>query len=428
VTIRRLLGAVVLVAAVAAAGETRAPATVLRAGRVLTGRGVLENGVVVVAEGKIAAVGLGLPVPAGAAVLDFPDATIMPGVIDAGSTMGLSARDENEASDEVTPEFRVRDGWNPRHPHFRRALAAGVTSVFVAPGTDNVWCGLGAVVKAAGETEADRIVRDPAALKIALGSDPSRGNQAPRGSPPLTFFFRRPTTRMGVTWMLRKGFFDARRYAEGFVGDGEGAPPGGHDPKLDVILDALRGRLPLFAHAREEHDIRAALRIADEFGVQVTVEEGCEAWKMADELARRKVAVTVGPAFFYPRRPRGGGGEGGGGGFGGGGSEQDGAIPALAARLHDAGVRIAFRSGSGAAATDLLAWAGQAVHWGLPYEAAIEALTIGAAEILGVADRIGSLEAGKDADLVVFRGDPLAPTSPVIGVMVGGRTELPAPR
>ncbi len=376
----------------------------LKARRVHTVSGpAIENGVVIVRDGKIAAVGAGLPIPDGAFVIEGED--LAPGLVDAGAGYGVSGG-ANERSSEVTPDFRIADAIDPLDRTLAQVMETGVTAAYVEPGGENVIAGLGAVVKTAGPpASADRVVSDRAGLEVTIGTEPSAGNQTPRGGAPTTFYFRRPTTRMGVIWLLRRSFTDALR-----------APLGSPmEPAIGaagraVLEDALAGAIPIRVTARKSHDILSAYRLADELGwKRIVIEDGVEGYKIAPEIARRKSPVILGPYMFETPRGRRAG--------------LDGAEPiwANATVLDAAGVPLAFQTGDREEAARLRDVATFSVRHGLPHGTALRALTLGGAEILGVSSRIGSIEAGKDADLVLFSGDPLDPRSVVEAVLVGGR-------
>jgi imidazolonepropionase-like amidohydrolase len=217
--------------------------------------------------------------------------------------------------------------------------------------------------------------------------------------PPLDFYARRPTTRMGVTWEFRKAFLDAAKAAAD-----RPAKPG---PGVEVLARALGRKLPVRIAATRSFDIESALRLADEFNLQIVFEEAEEAYRYTDILAKRKVPVALRPTF-QPGRV-----------WASDGSElRYGTFAALAS----AGVPTALLTGGSGEDESLLAMAAFAVRYGATREQALRAVTLTPAELLGVADRVGSIEKGKDADFTVLTGDPLDVTSRVERVVVNGRT------
>lgn len=407
---RPILGSLLVLfpALVAAAPSALAADGVLaiRAKRVHAGTGGEPvAAVILVRDGKIEAVGPAVAIPADATVIDGGESgVVIPGLVDAGAGYGLSG-EGNEQSSEVTPDFRAADSIDPNERLFAQAAQAGVTTAYVGPGGSNVVGGLGAVVKTAGSPRVlDRLVTDRAALEATIGVEPSRGNNAPRGGAPNSFFSRRPTTRMGIVWLLRRSFTDVVRSAPGTVME----PPvtaGGRA----VLEDVIAGRLPIRVSARQSHDILSAFRLADELSwPRVIVEEASEAYQVQDEFARRKASVVLGPFGFEPRSN-------------GQRLDNPDEIWSNAAVLAARGIGIAFQTGVASDGPRLRDLAAFSVRHGLAPDAALRAVTLGAAEVLGVASRVGSLEPGKDADLVLLSGDALDPRSVVECVVIGGR-------
>jgi imidazolonepropionase-like amidohydrolase len=390
--IRLLAAACVLSAAVTApVGEV----TAYKAARIITGSGApIADGILLVEDGKIAAVGAGLKIPDGAKVVDLGGATVIPGLVDANLVLWLDGV-ENEEAREITPDYRVVDGLNPKARDLQRAVQTGVTTAFVGPGNRNVIGGLAAVLKTHGGSLKDMILREEAALKATVGSGPSQGNYPPRGTPPLDVYARRPTTRMGLTWEFRKAFLDAAKHVEA------------RDPGRDVLARALSRALPVRIAASRAFDIESALRLVDEFNLPASFEEGEEAYRCVELLARKKIPVALRPTFQAGRITAADGSELRYGSF---------------VALSKAGIPTALLTGGSGADDSLLTMAAFAVRAGATPEQALRAITLTPAEIIGVADRVGTLEKGKDADFVVLTGDPLDVTSRVERVVVNGRT------
>lgn len=405
--LRSACAAVCLWLACAAAAQDQV--TVYRGARIWPGDAPpLDEGVLVVARGRIQAVGgPATAVPEGARVVDVRGKVITPGLIDAAWGGGVHEDDANEQGEEVTPALHVLDSLDPSDKAFARARSAGVTAVHVMPGTRNVIGGLSAVVKTAGDSTAEMLVRDAAALRIALGSEPSAGNRAIRGGPVESIYYRRPTTRMGVIWTVRRSFFDAQDYLQRTIAEADA----GGDAGLEVLASVLQGKLTAITTARSEQDLRTALRLAAEFGYTTVLEEAQEAHYVVDELAAAKVWVMVGA----PSADSVGGSAG-----------RDGAEPRFSTlpRLAAAGVPFVITTGSNSNALDLVREAMFAVRFGLEPQVALAAVTSLPAQLLGVGDRMGTLAPGRDADVVVWSHDPFDPAAQPVTVLVGGE---PAP-
>jgi len=374
----------ILVALLALAAAGPDDVIVVKGGRIITVSGEeIRDGLILISGGKIRKVGAGIEIPEGATILEASSKTVLPGLIDAASTLGIEGA-ANEDGSEVTPDVRILDMVDPASRELARARQAGITTIFVEPGNRNVVGGLASIVRTAGADRAAMTLRADAALKAVMGGAPTSGNFSPRGTT-ATFYARRPTTRMGVTWEFRKAFAGAR----------EGTS--------DALRAAVDKKLPVRVAASRATDIESLLKIVDDFGLSVVIEEGQEAYKVADALAARKIPVLLRPEY------------------GADGSEGS-AIRLDALRvLKEKGVAVALLAAQADNSDSLLASAALAVKYGSSRAEAIRAVTLGAAEILGVADRIGSLEEGKDADLVVLSGDPLDVSSRVEIVMIGGR-------
>jgi imidazolonepropionase-like amidohydrolase len=387
----------------------------LKAGRIHTAAGpVIENGVILVRDGKILAVDaaarVGLPVNT-RIVADLPHAVVTPGLIDADASIGVERPDRNDDGAEILPGFRVALALDTRDVRFQRHLRAGITTVFVGPGLRGVIGGLGAVVKTTGGSLGETLVRDDAGLRITLGSEAKSGNRPSKGAPTTNLMSRRPTTRMGVVWLLRDTFFRYRSRARGET-DAMG------DADFEILKRVSRGEIPLRVHARRATDIHTALRLVTEFDdldLRLVLDEATEGSAAVDVLARNEVPVVLGPFYAEPRTRY---------------ERREGYLSTIdnAAVLARAGIPLAFRTAGEADPSRLRTDAGLLIAAGLDRSEALEALTLHAARILGVADRVGSLVPGKDADLVVFDGDPFSPKTRILAVMVNGslRYQVPA--
>jgi len=399
-----------LAVAIAGLASAQDQVVVLRGGHVLTAADRdFERGVVVLHRGKITAVGQDDTAhPEGARVVDCTGLFLTPGLIDAGAAFGVRDNDLNEQGDEVTPQVSILDVVAPEDEAFARALASGVTAVRLMPSNRNVIGGLGAVLKTRGETVAAMVIDDRVGLRVAMGSEPSAGNRAIRGGVPLGLFVRRPTTRMGVVWEVRRAFAAAEQYRDQ-RSEAASMPP---DPALDVLVEALEGKLDVHTTARAEQDIRTALRLANEFGYKTVLEEVTEAYRCIDVLAASKVSCLVGSPSAEAVL---------------GAGARDGADPRwhTPALLAQAGIPFAIQTGSNLGAKSLIHEALFAVRNGLGRDAALRSITATPAKILGVDQRLGSLQPGKDADLVIWGGDPFEATTAIRTVFVSGEEVTP---
>jgi len=393
-----LLTFLLLVSAFVASG--RAEVTAVKAGKILTISGEpITDGIILVENGKIVEIGTGIEIPEDAVVIDAGKSVVMPGLVDASAAAPVRG-DLNEQSSEITPTFRISDALDPQSKSLKRIVQTGVTTLFVSPGRQNVIGGLGVVVKPAGKIPQQMIVKDEAALRIVMDLDSTQGNRIPRGQAPSTFYFRRPGTRMAIIWMLRKSFFDAQQQADSKQTE---------DSNLAILSAALKDEIPIHVNARRAIVIRAALKVADEYGLKLILQECTEGYKIAGQLAERKIPVVLGPFYYYP---------------GSSGQYREGRKVNWnnAGILAEAGVKVALSSGGQSGAIDILTAATFAVRHGMDRDEALKAITITPAEILGVAERVGSLEKGKDADIVILSGDPLNVTTRVEKVILNGKT------
>ena len=391
-------------------------------GKLLTvTHGVIDSGTVVVENGKIAAVGRDVQAPAGARVIDARGKVVMPGMIDAGDQLGLVeipaeqiTVDATEYTDPVHPELRVLDALNPRSELFRVTRAEGITNALSAPAPGNLIAGQSALIQLDGDTVDKIVVKSPVALHINLGES-SRSIYGEKGKP--------PSTRMGQMAVVRQEFLKAEHYraeheayakrsAEkkkaGEANSAEEEPkrtgPPATDLKMEALLAALDGKLPVIVHADRVSDLERALRLAEEFHLHLILAAASGAWRIADELAAKKVPVIVGPILEEPAR-----------------METLDARLDNAAQLYKAGVPIAIRTAAANEARDLPFEVGYAIASGLPEQAALEAVTINPARFFGVDDRLGSLEQGKQANLIVLDGMPFHTKTHVVTELIGGK-------
>ena len=389
----RLLGVTACMSCVIATAQE---ITAIKAAAAWTGTGDrIEPAVVLVADGKIKAIGARLEVPQGARAIDLGKCTLTPGLVQGVSFAGLPrGNQENEESREVTPAFRAADAIDPDATAWRQWREAGVTSLAVHPGARNVIGGLICHAKAKARGE---VVRDVIGLRVTLGPDAAFGNRGMRrGSPGM--FQRIPLSRMGTVYLVRTALEQAR-----------GGKAGSDDAERAVLADVLSGKLRVFWQARGSKDMLAALNLIEEFGLKNNVL--CECWEahaFADKIKQHDAGVLLGPLIHRKYH------------WGGRRDEARWHVWTGPAQLAKAGVRAAFSGGTSSFDNGLSDMARFATRYGLDRATAVSWLTLEPARLLGIDKRVGSLEVGKDADLVAWSGDPLAPTSATELVMIDG--------
>jgi imidazolonepropionase-like amidohydrolase len=390
-------------------------------GKVMTiTQGTLDPGTVLVEGGRIVAVGQELVIPEDAEIYDAAGKVVMPGLIDPHCHVGLwpegvgwEHSDGNEMTDPITPHLRALDAVHPEDPAFPELIAAGVTTVLTGPGSANLIGGQWVCLKTMPRPSVEEMVLlEPAGMKMALGENPKRiyGGQK-----------KAPSTRMANAAALRAALVEAQNYLEKWcrheeemeryqakveAGDDEAEPPTPpeRDLKLEALGRVLRREMKARIHAHRADDMLTAIRIAEEFGLDLTLEHATEGYKIAGILAAKGIPVTAGPILFSRTK-----------------YELRRMTPKNPGLMTQAGVKVAIQTDEMSAVKYLTINAALAVREGLPEDEALKAITINAAEIIGVEDRVGSLEAGKDADVVVFDGHPFDYRTVVDLVLVDGQ-------
>ena len=357
---------------------------------------------ILLADGKIAAIGGGLTAPADAAVFDADGLEVYPGFVDAHTHIGLDGYgigyegcDYNEMNDIWTPQLRAIDGINPRDPSLADARKAGVTCVCTGPGSANVLGGTFLAMKTVGERVDNMIVRDPVAMKCAFGENPKR-----------CYRDKCDSTRMSTAAFLRGALMQARDYgARKQAANGDVTKMPAYNQKLEALLPVLAREIPLKAHAHQANDIFTALRIAREFDLRLTLEHVTEGHLIADELAKEKdVPMAVGPSLTFASK-----------------FELQNKSWKPPGVLANAGCHVSIITDNSVIPQQYLPLcAGMAVKAGMDPFDALKAITINPAEHIGVADRVGSLEVGKDADLVITAGSPFEVLTEVKAVFIDG--------
>ena len=360
------------------------------------------TGDLLIRGGKIAAIGTGLEAPAGAQAVDATGLRVYPGLVEAhghigldGWAVGYEGQDYNEYNDPVTPHLRAIDGINPFDEALRDAVRSGVTTLCVGPGSSNVLGGTFAAFKPVGTCIDDMCLLPQAAMKCAFGENPKR-----------CYKDKHISSRMNTAALLRETLFRAREYMEKLdaAGDDPAKRPA-FDMKLHALLPVLRREMPLKAHAHQANDILTAIRIAREFDVKLTLEHVTEGALIVDELVRADLPLAIGPTFGQPSK-----------------IELRNSTWRTPAILNAAGCRVSIISDSPVTRqSHLRLCAAMAIENGMPAFDALRAITINPARHIGVEDRVGSLEVGKDADVVLASGSIFELQSRILATYIDGK-------
>ncbi len=339
-------------------------------------------------------------------VIDAGGGFVLPGFVDAHchvgmweDSVGFEGDDGNEMTDPVTPHLRAIDAVYHADRSFVEARENGVTTVVTGPGSSNVIGGQFAALKTYGRSVEDMLIREPVAMKVAFGENPKTTYHEKRQS---------PTTRMATAAILRESLMKAREYKhmlDDYERDSEEHDKPEYDIKLEALLKVLKGDIPLKAHAHRADDILTALRIAKEFGVRITIEHCTEGHLITDILLEENVSVITGP-FLTDRSKielR----------------NQSSRAPGI---ISKAGIKTAIMTDHPCTPVQYLPLcAAVAVKEGMDEYEALKAITINAAEITGIGDRVGSLEIGKDADIIIMDGPPLELKTRVLYTIINGQ-------
>jgi imidazolonepropionase-like amidohydrolase len=365
----------------------------------------IQNGTVIIRDGRIAQVGAGIAVPAGAVRIDATGKWVTPGLIESNTQLGIrevgslnetndaeirGVMERRESQDHVQSSFIVTEGLNPRSMVIPVTRIMGVTTVVTRP-TGSLISGQGAMIDLLGDRVDEMTIVSPVAMYASMGENVRNAVGGPRAA---------------VAMRIREVLEDARAYARNRQSFERGDTREFSVSRLDLeaLQEVLAGRQPLVVEAHRASDIQLALRIADEYRIRLIVSGGTEAWMVAGDLARARVPVIVKVLNNLPQN-----------------FESLGATYENAARLRRAGVQVAITSGETWKAYNIRQEAGNAVAYGLPYDEALRAMTLYPAQIFGVSDRYGTLEPGKVANVVVWDGDPLELLTNVEHVIIRGR-------
>lgn len=355
------------------------------------------KGSILIKEGKIADIGKDIEIPEEAERVDVRDKTLMPGLIEAHCHTGIheegegwEGRDMNERYDPITPHLRAIDGIYPEDIGLKEAVKAGITTVNITPGSANPIGGEMVALKTAGSNIVDELVlKEPTGMKMAFGENPKRVYKEQD---------KTPSTRMGTAGILRETFYETQNYMEKDDDDEK------EDFKLEALKPVLEKDLKARIHAHRADDMITAVRLAEEFDFDIVLEHATEGHQIANYLAEKDIPAVVGPCLSAKTKRET--------------SDRTFETPGV---LADKGVKVALMTDSPVIPTKYLdLMAAYSVREGMDEEAALKAITINAAEICGIDHRVGSLEEGKDADIVVIDGDPLEIKSRIEKVFIQG--------
>ena len=357
---------------------------------------------ILIEEGKIKAIGENLMVPEGVEVVDASGLQVYPGFVEAHGHLGLDGygigyegRDYNELNDIATPHLNAVDGINPMDPSIHLAAKGGVTCVCTGPGSSNVLGGYFVAIKTTGTRVDNMIVKEKVAMKCAFGENPKR-----------CYKDKCDSTRMSTAAKLREMLFKAKEYKDKLeaAGDDISKKPA-YDMKLEALLPVLRGEIPLKAHAHQANDIFTSIRIAKEFGVKLTLEHCTEGHLIVEELAKEGYPAAVGPTLTNATK-----------------FELQNKTFITPGVLAAAGMQVSIITDSPVIPQQYLPLcAGLAVKSGMEPFAALQAITINPAKHIGIEDRVGSLEVGKDGDIVLADGSPMVSSTKILATYIEGK-------
>lgn len=363
------------------------------------------HGDILIENGKIIEIGNNISHPQDAQVIDANGNQVYPGFIDAHTHLGLwedgmgfEGADGNEETDPITPHLNPIDGINPMERSFEEARNGGITSVCSTPGSANVMGGQCIAIKTVGRRIDKMVIKNPVASKIAFGENPKScyGQEE-----------KAPQTRMAIAAMLRETLKEAEQYLDAILmheEDDENEKPD-YDIKMESLLPVLRREIPFKVHAHRADDMFTAIRIAKEFNLRLTLDHCTEGHLIVEDLLEEGYPVVVGPSLSERSK-----------------IELRNLTFDTAGILSNAGMNVSLTTDHPVVPLHYLPiCAGIAVKHGMMYEKAIEAITINAAKLLGIEDRVGSLEIGKDADIVIWDNDPLEIQSNVLYTIIDGK-------
>src|ERR1700733_2381816 len=394
-------------------------------GKVLTvSHGTIENGVVLIEGGKISAVGTAasVKVPKGSTVVDAKGMTVYPGIIDSETRLGLSeiasdrmTNDTVEPSDEILPQMHVYDAFHAESEHIPITRFNGITNAIVAPASSDTIPGQDSFIQLAGRDRDSMLMVKDVALAMNFGEEPKRNGRGEGGA--AGGASRYPSTRMGEISQMRQALIDVQEYmarsgrpAGGEAGGaapaaGRGGAGGGALalPRDEALVPYLKGEKPVVLGVYDGHDVETAMAFAQEFHLKVILSHVTRGQDVLDKIASYHVPVIVGPIFDLPTA-----------------NERFDAVYSIPGELQKRGVKVILASYNVSNSRNLPYEAGFAVAYGLPYDEAMKAITLNAAEAFGMGDKLGSLDVGKIANVVIADGDPLDERTSVKQVYLNG--------
>jgi imidazolonepropionase-like amidohydrolase len=393
-------------------------------GKVLTvSHGTIENGVVLLEGGKITAVGTAasVKVPKGATVVNAKGMTVYPGLIDAETRIGLSeiasdrmTNDTVEPSEEIFPQMHVYDAFHSESEHIPITRFNGITNAIVAPAETDTIPGQDSFIQLAGRDRDSMLMVKDVALAMNFGEAPKRGGRGEAGG---AGGGRYPSTRMGEISQMRQALLDAQEYmarrgrpaaseetAAAPAGGRGGAAAGGNfNLRNEALIPYLKGEKPVVLGAYDGHDVETAMAFAQEFHLKVILSHVTRAQDVLDKIASYHVPVIVGPIYDLPTA-----------------NERYDAVYSVPGELQKRGVKVILASYNVSNSRNLPYSAGFAVAYGMPYDEAMKSITLNPAEAFGLGDKLGSLDVGKIANVVIADGDPLDVRTSVKQVYING--------
>jgi imidazolonepropionase-like amidohydrolase len=381
----------------------------IKGGKLLTvSHGTIENGVIVLSGGKIIAVGAAgsTKIPAGAEVIDATGMTVYPGLIDSETHLGLTeieademTNDLVEASDEIMPQMHVYDAFHAESALIPVTRFNGVTNAIVAPSDKDTLPGQDSFVQLYGRSAVDMLIGRDVAMPMNFTGAQRRNESFSKA--------KFPQTRMGMAAQMRQTFLDAQEYMrKGEDNEAKAADKREHlkrDLKFEALIPYLKGQKPVVLEAQTASEFEAAIALAQEFKLKIVLNHLAHSQPVLDQVAALKLPVIVGPIYEQPND-----------------DERYDAVFKLPAELFKRGVKVVFASYDSHQSRNLPYAAGYAVAYGLPYDEALKAITLNPAEVWGVADKLGSLDVGKQANVVIANGDPLDVKTDVKRVFIAG--------